>query len=80
MACTHEVAFQEVQICCPGTALLGNAAGYAEAALHSPHQRLRQLGCEQLGKSLLLTQDQQQQQHLQEVLVAAVQVRPVQTV
>eukprot|EP00878_Enallax_costatus_P031823 GHUV01034874.1.p1 GENE.GHUV01034874.1~~GHUV01034874.1.p1 ORF type:complete len:217 (+),score=82.71 GHUV01034874.1:98-748(+) len=56
-----------------GTSLLPNAADYAEAALQSPQQRLRRLGCQQIGRLLVITHDQQLQQHLQQLLVNALQ-------
>lgn len=60
---------------CAGTSLLPSAARYAEAALQSPHQRLKRLGCHQIGRLLLATHDLQQQQQLQQLLVTALQVR-----
>jgi hypothetical protein len=58
-----------------GASLLPSARSYAEAALQSPHHRLRRLGCEQLGRLLLVTADEQQQRQLESTLVGALQVR-----
>jgi hypothetical protein len=58
-----------------GASLLPSARSYAEAALQSQQHRLRRLGCEQLGRLLLVTTDEQQQRQLESTLVAALQVR-----
>eukprot|EP00879_Flechtneria_rotunda_P029188 GHRR01031468.1.p1 GENE.GHRR01031468.1~~GHRR01031468.1.p1 ORF type:complete len:508 (+),score=226.57 GHRR01031468.1:2668-4191(+) len=58
---------------CAGTSLLPSATGHAEAALESPHRRLRRLGVQQLGRLLLLSQDQHQQHHVQSTLLRALQ-------
>lgn len=58
----------------PGASLLPAAADLAQEALQSPEHRLRQLGCEQLGRLLLLHggEAQQQVQAQQEQLEAQV--------
>lgn len=61
-----------------GTALLPGAQQYAEAALASPHHRLRLLGVEQLGRLLLASVgDAAQCMVLQTALVNALKVQSV---
>jgi hypothetical protein len=62
--------------CCPaGSSLLPFAQAYAAAALSSPHQRLRLLGVNQLGRLLLLAGGEGRgAEQLQVLLVIALKV------